>query len=183
MSSLKKILKRYVFFICALSSVMILAVISRKAGLNAFVSAVSSFKQMLTVLPPIMVLISLLDVWVPRETMMKYMGEKSGPMGVILSILMGSIAAGPMYASFPFTSVLLRKGVKFSNIITFMSAWCVTKVSTFMFEFTALGYRFSLVRLAVDLPGIIILGYVVEWMMPKCELDRVYADSQEMDRM
>ena len=93
---------------------------------------------MLSVLPPIMIMLGLMDVWVSRESLMKYMGNNSGFLGVFLAMLIGSIAAGPMYAAFPFTAVLIKKGAKFSNIIIFMNAWCVTKISTLLFEIYSL---------------------------------------------
>lgn len=68
---------------------------------------------MLSVLPPIMIMLGLMDVWVSRESLMKYMGNNSGFLGVFLAMLIGSIAAGPMYAAFPFTAVLIKKGAKF----------------------------------------------------------------------
>jgi uncharacterized membrane protein YraQ (UPF0718 family) len=34
-----------------------------------------SFKEMALVIPPVFVLLGLLDIWVPRETMIKYMGK------------------------------------------------------------------------------------------------------------
>lgn len=64
---------------------------------------------MLSVLPPIMIMLGLMDVWVSRESLMKYMGNNSGFLGVFLAMLIGSIAAGPMYAAFPFTAVLIKK--------------------------------------------------------------------------
>jgi len=154
-------------------------IFNKNIGLNTIKIAGSSFKQMLSVLPPIMVLMGLMDVWIPREKMMKYMGDKSGLLGIILSIIIGSLAAGPMYAAFPFTVVLLRKGVKFSNVIIFMNAWCVTKISTFMFELTALGYEFSFLRLLINIPGIILMGYIVSWLLPKSEIERIYLESKE----
>jgi uncharacterized membrane protein YraQ (UPF0718 family) len=48
-----------------------------------------SLKEMILVLPPIFVLLGLLDIWVPRETMVKYMGEGSGVIGVVISIIIG----------------------------------------------------------------------------------------------
>lgn len=130
--------------------------------------------QMLSVLPPIMILLGLIDVWVPRKALMKYMGKDSGFTGVLIAILIGSIAAGPMYAAFPFTAMLLKKGVKFSNIIIFMNAWCVTKISTLLFEISAIGYTFTLSRLIIDVPGVIIMGYLVEKFMKKEDLDNLY---------
>ena len=110
-----------------------------------------------------------MDVWVSRESLMKYMGNNSGFLGVFLAMLIGSIAAGPMYAAFP-----LKKGAKFSNIIIFMNAWCVTKISTLLFEISSLGYKFTFVRLLIDIPGVIIMGILVEKFLSKDELTRIY---------
>lgn len=176
-----KIIKRYSFFIGALVVALIITLLNREIGVKTFSIAGSSFRQMLMVLPAIMILLGLMDVWVPREIMIRYMGEDSGWAGIAFAILIGSLAAGPMYAAFPFTTVLLRKGVKFSNIIIFMSAWCVTKIPTFIFELTALGYKFTVTRLLINLPGIILMGYMIERMLPKSELDNIYLKAETVD--
>lgn len=171
---IKKLVKRYIFFITALLITIMITVFNDDIGLLSFNIAFSSFKQMISVVPPIMIILGLIDVWIPRESMMKYMGDDSGIKGISLAILIGSIAAGPMYAAFPFTKVLLKKGVRFSNIIIFMNAWCVTKISTLMFEVSSLGYKFTLSRLLIDIPGVIIMGYLVHALMPKYELEMLY---------
>ncbi len=175
----KALVKRYSFFIILIIVTVIVTAINKEIGLKSFNIAFSSFKQMIQVVPPIMIILGLMDVWIPRETIMKYMGDKSGIMGIFLAILIGSVAAGPMYAAFPFTKVLLKKGVKFSNIIIFMNAWCVTKISTLIFEFSSLGYKFTLARLLIDIPGVIIMGYLVEAIMPRNELNSLYLDNLE----
>lgn len=176
---IKALVKRYSFFIILIIVTVIVTVINKEIGLKSFNIAFSSFKQMIQVVPPIMIILGLMDVWIPRETIMKYMGYKSGIRGIFLAILIGSVAAGPMYAAFPFTKVLLKKGVKFSNIIIFMNAWCVTKISTLIFEFSSLGYKFTLARLLIDIPGVIIMGYLVEAIMPRNELNSLYLDNLE----
>lgn len=178
---MKRIVKRYSFFIIAFFVTLFITLINRNIGTKAFLLAGASFKQMLLVLPPIMLLLGLMDVWIPRESMMKYMGEDSGFLGIALVILLGSLAAGPMYAAFPFTAVLLRKGVKFSNIIIFMSAWCVTKVPTFIFELTALGYRFTLTRLIINIPGMIIMANIIQRLLPQDELAKIYLRAETID--
>ncbi|WP_346929420.1 permease [Clostridium sp.] len=174
MKKLPKILKRYSFFLLSSLILILVFFFNWDLGAKSFISAQSSFIQMLSVLPPIMILLGLIDVWVPREALMKYMGKDAGFTGVLIAILIGSIAAGPMYAAFPFTAVLLKKGVKFSNIIIFMNAWCVTKISTLLFEISAIGYTFTLARLIIDVPGVIIMGYLVERFMGKEDLDNLY---------
>ncbi|WP_366936931.1 permease [uncultured Clostridium sp.] len=129
---------------------------------------------MISVLPPIMILLGLIDVWIPRRKLIKYMGNNSGLIGILLSMLIASIAAGPMYAAFPFTTVLLKKGAKFSNVIIFMNTWCVIKISTLLFEFSSLGYKFTIARLIIDIPGVILMGYIVNYFMDKKSLTEVY---------
>lgn len=169
-----KISKKYLFFLISLLILTIIILLNNELGFKSIQNAKSSFTQMITVLPPIMILLGLMDVWIPRETLMKYMGDKSGILGIVIAMVIGSIAAGPMYASFPFTAVLIKKGVKFSNIIIFMNAWCVTKISTLLFEISSLGYKFTLIRLAIDIPGVIMMGYLVNYFMDKDSLRNLY---------
>lgn len=174
------LIKRYAFFLISLEVLLIIYLFHPAIAIKTVENASSSFIQMLVVLPPIMILLGLIDVWVPRETLMKYMGNDSGIIGIFLAMAIGSIAAGPMYAAFPFTAVLIKKGVKFSNVIIFMNAWCVTKISTLLFEISALGYKFTIARLIIDIPGVIIMGYLVYHLMGKDELTKLYDSYYEI---
>ena len=168
------VLNRYKFFLITLIILILVLIFKNHIGIKALTIANDSFFQMLSVLPPIMVLLGLMDEWVSRESMMKYMGEDSGILGVALVMLFAAFAAGPMYAAFPFTAVLIKKGVKFSNVIIFMNAWCLTKISTLLFEFSALGYKFALVRLLIDIPGVLIMSYLVNLLMSKDSINELY---------
>lgn len=179
MDKLFSILKRYYYFIISLEILLVIYLFNSTVAIKAVESATSSFLQMLAVLPPIMILLGLLDIWIPRETLIKYMGNDSGLSGIIIAMAIGSVAAGPMYAAFPFTAVLIKKGVKFSNIIIFMNAWCVTKISTLLFEVSALGFKFTLARLIIDIPGVIIMGFIVNYLMGKNSINKLYDSYDE----
>lgn len=174
MKLLIKFIKRYRSFFISLIFLFMITFFSNNIFLKVIDSVKSNILQMLSVLPPIMLMLGLMDVWVSREKLMKYMGDKSGIIGILLAMLIGSVAAGPMYASFPFTAVLIKKGAKFSNIIIFMNAWCLTKISTLLFEFSALGIKFTLVRLLIDIPGVLVMSYFVNLLTPKNELEKIY---------
>ena len=174
MNTIIKIFKRYESFLISLLVLIILSFFNKSILTQTINTASSNILQMLSVLPPVMILLGLIDVWIPREQLMKYMGNNSGIIGILLSMLIGSIAAGPMYAAFPFTTVLIKKGAKFSNIIIFMNAWCLTKISTLLFEFSALGYKFTLVRLLIDIPGVLIMSYLVNLLMSKASITDLY---------
>jgi len=139
----------------------------------------TQLKEMLLVIPPIFILLGLLDVWVPKETMVKYMGEDSGLKGILLSIFIGSAAAGPLYGAFPVAAVFMKKGVKFRNVLIFIGAWSTTKIPMLLFEISALGYKFALTRFLIDIPGIIIIAHIITILIPKHEEKAIYDKHQD----
>lgn len=177
---MKVILKKYRVFLVTAAAIGILTLINSQIGFKALSISLYSFKEMLLVIPPVFVLLGLLDVWVPREMMMKYMGEGSGLKGIILSILLGSAAAGPLYGAFPVAAVFMKKGVKFSNILIFIGAWSTTKIPMLLFETAALGAKFTLTRLLVDIPGIILIAYLLVKLIPKEEVEKIYQNAENL---
>lgn len=168
-----KILKRYRFAIATAIGLSVLFLVNMALGLRAVRIIGNSFKEMLLVIPPVFILLGLLDVWVPRETMVRFMGEGSGALGVTLAILLGSAAAGPLYAAFPVAAVFVKKGANFRNVVIFLGAWSTTKIPMFLFELSALGTKFAVTRLIVDIPGIILIGLALERLIGKTEEDRI----------
>lgn len=135
----------------------------------------------LLVIPPIFVLLGLLDVWVPREQMIRFMGQGSGLKGGTLAFLLGSFAAGPLYAAFPVAGILLRKGASFTNILIFIGAWSTTKIPMFLFENAALGSRFAFSRLAIDILGIILIALTIKALLPEAEIEHLYRKAEKFD--
>lgn len=171
------LINRYKFFLIFTIVLLFVILFEEDIGIKAFNSTKDSFFQMVSVLPPIMIILGLMDEWVSRESMIKYMGNDSGLMGIAISIIFAAFAAGPMYAAFPFTAVLLKKGVKFTNVIIFMNSWCVIKISTILFEVSALGYKFTFYRLIIDFIGVITMAYLVNYfVMRSGEEDKVLSN-------
>ena len=135
---------------------------------------------MAIILPPILILLGLIDVWVSRDRMVRFLGEGSGIRGVIIAIIMGSVLAGPLYAAFPIAAMLMKKGARFINILVFIGAWSITKIPMLLFEISALGLRFALLRLAISLPGIIIIAYAIYLFLSKKEIDTITRKMEEM---
>jgi len=179
---MKAILKRYRVFIITAIAIGILTIVNAKIGLKALSISAYSFKEMLLVIPPVFILLGLLDVWIPREIMIKYMGERSGIKGIVLAILLGSAAAGPLYGAFPVAAVFMKKGVKFNNILIFIGAWSTTKIPMFLFEMTSLGAKFAFTRLAIDIPGIIIIGFILSKLVSKNEIEKIYKNAENISK-
>ena len=107
------LLKRYALFLALLVVNLVIVAVLPQKGIESFRITGSNLLDMLSVLPPIFILLGLLDVWVKRETMIRYTGKGSGIKGILIAFLLGSAAAGPLYAAFtvgPITRAELKIG-------------------------------------------------------------------------
>lgn len=118
-------------------------------------------------------LMGLLDVWVPNDVIVKYMGPDSGITAIILSIFIGSTAAGPLYGVFPIAAVFMKKGVELKNILIFIGAWSTTKIRLLLFEISSLGTKFALTRLMLNIPGILLIAYIINRALGEDEKEKV----------
>lgn len=170
-------LKRYKLFILLSSINIILLFVFPDIGNKSIQITLKNIVEMLSVIPPIFILLGLLDVWVKRETMVKYMGEGSGIVGILLAFFLGSAAAGPLYAAFPVAGVLLKKGSKLSNVFIMLGAWSTTKIPLLLFEAASMGWKFTAIRLIVDLFGIAIIAYFTEKFLSEREKHEIYSNA------
>lgn len=173
------ILKRYRAFLIVLLAVLILTFINKSLAKEIIGITSFSLKEMLQVIPPIFLLLGLLDVWVPKETMTKFMGEGSGLKGILLAMFIGSAAAGPLYGAFPVAAVFMKKGVSLKNILIFIGAWSTTKIPLILFEITSLGPKFALTRFLINIPGIILIATILSKIVPQDEINEIYKKAQE----
>lgn len=141
----------------------------------------SSFMEMIMVLPPVFILLGLLDVWVKRETMVKMMGKDSGITGILLAFFLGSAAAGPLYAAFPVALTLLRKGSSFRNVLILIGAWSTTKIPLLLFEASSMGLTFTLIRFSLNIIGILGIAWISEKVLGHKELEEIQLRSLTLE--
>lgn len=178
---MKRFLKRYRFALVFVASNLLLLLLFPTIGRSSIQLTRNNVKEMLMVIPPIFVLLGLLDVWVKRETMIKLMGDNSGFGGVVIAFIMGSAAAGPLYAAFPIAGILLKKGSKLSNVLIFIGAWSTTKIPLLLFEASAMGWKFMATRFAVNLVGIAVIGFAIEKSLSTKDKEEIYQKASTMN--
>lgn len=154
-------LKRYKYFIALLAvNAAILPVYPEIGGDSLRISGANAL-EMLTIIPPIFILLGLLDVWVERETMIKFMGGGSGIRGGVIAFALGSAAAGPLYAAFPIAAMFVQKGASWTNVLLFLGAWSTTKLPLLLFEAANLGFDFMAIRFVFNIMGIIVISIIL----------------------
>lgn len=174
MEKIKKLMKRYRFFLLLILINALLLMLNPTLGQKVTKLSLNNFVEMLSVIPPIFLLLGLMDVWVPKETIMKYMGKGAGIKGGIFAFILGSFSSGPLYAAFPIAAVFLKKGVSLTNIFIFIGAWSTTKIPMMLFEITQLGEKFALSRFGLNLIAIIILAFIMERTTSKKDAEAIY---------
>ncbi len=123
--------------------------------------------EMLQIMPVIFLLTAILDAWVPKDAIVKGLGENSGAKGMLLSFLFGSISAGPIYAAFPVCKMLLNKGASVKNIVVILSAWAVIKVPMLANEAKFLGVQFMSIRWVLTVISIVFIAYFVSLIVKR----------------
>lgn len=140
-----------------------LLIFKNALGLEALKSSQYYLIEMLQILPVIFMLTVAIDVLIPKEWIIKRMGNRSGISGNILALILGSISAGPIYAAFPITKMLLKKGASIGNAVIILSAWAVVKVPMLLNEVKFLGVDFMIIRWLLT----VILIFIIGWGMNK----------------
>lgn len=134
--------------------------------------------EMLQVLPVIFLLTVVIEAWVPKELIMRGFGEKSGFKGNLLSLLLGSISAGPIYAAFPISKSLLSKGASVRNIVIILSSWAVIKVPMLANEAKFLGVDFMIVRWILTVICIFVMAYLTAIVVKKKDMPGIALNKQ-----
>jgi len=152
------------FYVLAVIGLVVYLFLPRE-GVRVLRVVVDNILFMLEVIPPIFILVGLFDVWVPRERVTRHLGDRSGLKGTGISIALGALTAGPLYAAFPIAEVMLRKGTSLRNIFIFIGAWSTMKVPMLLFEIQNLGARFALTRYAMSFLGVFSIAYFLDKLL------------------
>lgn len=155
-------LKRYRFFILLLISLGIISLINQTIATKTVQLTGSSMFDMLLLLPPIFILVGLLSQWVKNDSLIRYMGDKSGVYGILFTLLLAIVAAGPLYIAFPIAVLLLKKGASIRNMVFFLGAWSTVKLPVLVYEFTSFGFKFTLIHICFGLFFSYLLGFLFE---------------------
>lgn len=176
MSIVKAFKKNKLLLVVIITYIALLVVIPQKAiesGRNSMYYVI----EMIQIMPVIFILTSLIEAWIPRETIIKGFGENSGFKGAILSFILGSFSAGPIYAAFPVCKTLFKKGASISNIVIILSTWAVIKIPMLANEAKFLGPKFMMVRWILTAASIFIIAYSMSVLIKK---DSIPIDNEEI---
>ena len=167
--------KNKLLIIVAVIYLILFALMPDKAT-TAIKNSIYYLIEMFEVLPVIFLLTVVIEALVPKEWIIKHFGEKSGLLGNLLSLVLGSISAGPIYAAFPISKMLMTKGASVANIVIILSSWAVIKVPMLANEAKFLGVTFMSIRWILTVAAILIMAWLMGKIISKKEMVNVVTD-------
>ncbi len=164
---MKKLVKNYIISAVVFAIFILLLVIFPQNKTSIVNNSVKYLFEMIFILPAVIVLMGLFNVWISKKTITQYLGKQSGLKGSLISVFLGALPTGPLYVAFPLASSMIKKGARISNIVVFLSAWACLKIPQELVELQFLGWEFLIVRWTLTVVFVIIMGVVIEKVLEK----------------
>ncbi|MGM0397277.1 MAG: permease [Bacillota bacterium] len=172
-----KLLKRFKLVILISMAYVLLWAWSPEMGQGSGEFALDFLKEIAIIMPPVFLLMGLIEVWIPKEKIQSWLGDKSGIRGTAFAFILGTLPTGPLYVAFPMAGSLMRKGASVTNMVIFLGSWAALKITQIMVEIKFMGYGFAFARFVLTFAVIFIMGITME-MILKWSPDREWLDGE-----
>lgn len=138
------------------------------------------FREMAFIMPPVFLLMGLMEVWIPKNKIQKWLGSGSGIKGAGIALVLGTLPTGPLYVAFPMTATLIRKGASIKNMILFLGSWAALKIPQLIIEIKFLGVAFTLLRFGLTLVALVLIGTLIETILRRAP-DKQWLEGSETE--
>ena len=162
-----KFIKKYKLSLFFILIVIIVYLNSPENGKNIIKLATNDFKTMLLTIPPIFILIGLMDVWIKKE-------------GIMWAFILGTIGAGPTYGAFPVAALLIKKGARIAYAIFFLGIWSAVKLPLAIFESTAMGIKFTTIHIVIMVLTYLLGSFAIEKLLSKESKDELIENAKRI---
>ncbi|MEA1975325.1 MAG: permease [Bacillota bacterium] len=171
-----KIIKKFKLPILIFSIYGILSISSPETANKSFDVLLEYLREMIFIIPPIFILMGLMEVWIPKNKIETLLGKESGIKGIIISFMLGTLPTGPLYVAFPMTASLLKKGASVSNMIVFLGSWATLKAPQLLVEAEFLGVPFMILRFVLTFIMLVLMGAFMQISL-KLSPDKKFMES------
>ena len=125
-----------------------------------------SFTMMRQLLPKIagaILLAGFVQVLLPREMVMKLIGEKSGFKGIVIASFAGVLTPGGPIVSFPLISALYAMGASVGTLVAYLISWELMGMQRILiWELPLMGVKFTALRVFVSLSFPLLAGIIAQ---------------------
>ena len=164
------VIKKNKLLFLVLMLYMLAIIFTPHKALESFNNSFYYIKEMALIMPLVLVVTTLIETWVPKQVIIKNLGEQSGFKGIAFSFILGSVSAGPIYAAFPICQMLFTKGASVLNIVIILSSWAVIKIPMLINEYKFLGMQFMITRWLLTVVAIMLIAFFVSKTVKRADI-------------
>lgn len=123
------------------------------------------FVDILPLLLGVLATVSLLLAFVPAQTLVRVLSS-SGVIGIVVALVVGSIALIPGFVAYPLAGVLREQGASTPVIAAFITTLMMVGVMTLPIEIRFFGRRFALLRNLLAFGGSVVVAVLMALTLP-----------------
>lgn len=136
----------------------------RKKTKIAILKAWKSFSSLLPEVLSIMMFVGISLAILSPETISRLIGAESGPFGIAVALIAGSVTLIPSFVTFPLGAALLKDGAGYAQIAAFVSTLMAVGVMTLPVEIKYFN-RYTAVLRNISALLVSIIFTVVIWRL------------------
>jgi len=167
---MKKVIRNYILSAIVIAIFIILLFVFPQNKNSIIDNSINYFLEMILIIPAVMILMGLFNVWISEKSVTNYLGKQSGVKGSLISVFLGALPTGPLYVAFPLASSMIKKGASISNIVVFLSAWACLKIPQELVELQFLGWKFMVLRWIFTVVLVVMMGAVIGKIINKTSI-------------
>ncbi len=123
-----------------------------------------AFKSLINTAPYIIITIIIIGImqgFVPNSLIAEYLGEKSGISGVLLASLIGAILHIPAFVSFPLVASLIERGASVMIGAAFITSLTMIGFTSLPLEIKEFGIKFTVLRNISSFAAAILIAVAI----------------------
>jgi uncharacterized membrane protein YraQ (UPF0718 family) len=135
----------------------------RGVFLQGLDDAVAMMWQVLPKLAGALLMAGFVQVLLPGELVVKWIGKNAGFKGIMIACLAGVLTPGGPIISFPMVSALYRMGANISSLVAYLTAWELMGVQRiFIWDIPLMGVKFTVLRIATSFFFPVLAGIIAQ---------------------
>jgi len=119
-----------------------------------------TLKRTLPLLIVAFIIVGYVNALEPQTLVQNWIGPGTGLQGVLIGTAAGMLLPGGPYVVFPLIAILFQSGAGLGPTLAMITSWAALALLSVSFELPFLGWRFTVLRLALGISTPLLVGFL-----------------------
>jgi uncharacterized membrane protein YraQ (UPF0718 family) len=156
-----------VMFIIAIVLLVVAYLLGDNLHILGLKTAAKMFVQIIPILIAAFIIAGMVQVLIPREFIIKWLGPEAGLKGILFGTLAGGLTPGGPIINFPIVASIYKSGAGIGTVVAYVTAWSLVSVARLPYEISLISPKFAAIRLACTFFFPPIAGLIAHFFFSK----------------